>query len=66
MRRSIGLGLCIALSGLLHDTWAQTCTLDRATGTTIDAQPWLKNGYGNRWNHATNLVAFMQPDATGY
>ena len=38
------------------------CTLDRATGTTIDAKPFLLNALGARWNAATNRVAFMQPD----
>jgi Tol biopolymer transport system component len=66
MRRSSWPAIFIALSAWLFDADAQTCTLDRATGTTIDAEPLLKNGYGNRWNHATNRVAFMQPDASGF
>ncbi len=66
MRRSICSVLSIGLCCLLGNASAQTCTLDRATGTTIDAEPLLKNGYGNRWNFATNSVAFMQPDATGF
>ena len=45
---------------------AQVCTLDRATGTRIDRQPFLTNGYGSRWNKATDRIAFMQPDASGY
>jgi len=66
MRRSISSAVCIGLCCFLSDASAQSCTLDRATGTTIDAQPMLKNGYGNRWNFATNSIAFMQPDATGF
>ncbi len=66
MKRSIWLALCIAMSGVLRAAAAETCTLDRATGTTMDAKPFLTNGYGNRWNHATDRVAFMQPDATGF
>jgi hypothetical protein len=45
---------------------APACTLDRATGTTIDAQPVLAHGYGTRWNFATNRIVFMQPNAAGY
>ncbi len=43
-----------------------SCTLDRATGTTIDKEPFLRNGWGSRWNLATNRVAYMQPNAKGY
>ncbi len=32
------------------------CTLDRATGTTINAQPYLTNAYGTRWNAATDRL----------
>jgi Tol biopolymer transport system component len=42
------------------------CTLDRAVGTTIDKEPLLRNGYGARWNFATNRVAYMQPGPGGY
>jgi Tol biopolymer transport system component len=42
------------------------CTLDRASGTTIDRKPFLPNALGGRWNAATGRVAFMQPDATNY
>jgi Tol biopolymer transport system component len=42
------------------------CTLDRATGTTIDRKPFLEHGYGTRWNLTTNTIAFMQPNANGY
>jgi len=45
---------------------AQRCTLDRATGTTIDNRPFVANGSGSRWNVPTNLIAFDQPDASGY
>lgn len=42
------------------------CTLDRATGTSIDAQPFLREGYVARWSAAANRVAFMRPDVGGY
>jgi len=45
---------------------ATACTLDRATATTIDAQPFLTNAYGSRWNAATDRLVYMQPGATGY
>jgi len=42
------------------------CTLDRATGTTVDHKPFLSGAYGTRWNLATDRLAFMQPIASGY
>ena len=42
------------------------CTLDRATGTTIDPEPFLRNAWGSRWNTASNRIAYMQPNAKGY
>jgi Tol biopolymer transport system component len=45
---------------------APACTLDRATGTTIDPQPFLHNGYGIRWNFTVNRLAYMQPGEGGY
>ncbi len=45
---------------------AAVCTLDRATGTTIDAKPFLTDGFGTRWNFATNRIAYMQPNAARY
>lgn len=45
---------------------AVQCTLDRATGTTIDPTPFLSNAYGTRWNAAIDRLAYMQPDASGY
>ena len=42
------------------------CTLDRATGTTIDAAPFVRNAYGTRWNAATDRVAFTEANAAGY
>jgi Tol biopolymer transport system component len=59
----LGLGLWLIAGS---NASAQVCSLDLATDTTIDAQPLLKTGYGVRWNRATNRVAFMQPDASGY
>lgn len=54
----------IALSTL--EMQAAPCTLDRATGTTIDAQPFWNGGLAFRWNFATNRLAFMQPGPDGY
>jgi Tol biopolymer transport system component len=42
------------------------CTLDRATGTTIEPTPFIEHGYAARWNAAANRIAFMQPDTSGY
>ncbi|HMK89757.1 MAG TPA: hypothetical protein VK446_09020 [Methylocystis sp.] len=45
---------------------AATCTLDRATKTTLDREPFLRNGWGLLWNVAANRVAYLQPDSKGY
>jgi len=45
---------------------AQACTVDRATGTTIDAKPFLTNAMGPQWNAATNRIAYMAKNAAGY
>jgi Tol biopolymer transport system component len=42
-----------------------SCTLDRATGTTIDAKPF-QSAWGLNWNAATNRLSYMQPGANGY
>jgi hypothetical protein len=57
--------LCL-VSGLIGTSPAhgQTCTLDRATGTTIDQKPFLSDALGTRWNLPTDRIAFMQPDAS--
>lgn len=44
----------------------RSCTVDRATGTTISATPFVRSGYGAQWNAAANRIAFMRPDAGGY
>ena len=54
------------IAGAAESRSAQPCTLDRATGTTIDREPFLRNAYGMRWNAATNRLAYMQPGADGY
>ena len=72
MTRRAGLGvaltatLCLSSGPVLGApvTGASPlCTLDRATGTMIDAKPFLPDALGARWNAATGRVAFMQPDA---
>lgn len=45
---------------------AANCSLDRATGTTIETEPLIVDGYETRWNHATNRLAYMKRDASGY
>jgi len=45
---------------------AQACTVDRATGTTIDPSPFLNNALGPQWNAATNRIAYMAKNAAGY
>jgi len=45
---------------------AAACTLERATGTTIERMPYLANALGVRWNHATQRIAFMYQGPTGY
>jgi len=59
----------VALMMLSHGAVAgpaSTCTVDRAGGTTIDETPLIRNGYGTRWNLATDRLAYMQRDASGY
>ena len=67
-RRCLGLTsmLSLSLGSVLGGSIAgasPVCTLNRATGTTIDARPFLANALGARWNAATNRIAFVQPDA---
>ncbi len=42
------------------------CTIERADSTTIEADDFIAHGYGARWNAATGVIAYMQPDAQGY
>jgi Tol biopolymer transport system component len=44
----------------------EPCTVDRATGTTIDPQPFLEGAYGSQWSAAAGRVAFMRRDGSGY
>ncbi len=55
------LGIVLAVSA-----GAAPCTLDRARATSIDARPFIGNGYGARWNAPSDRVAYMQPGADGY
>jgi Tol biopolymer transport system component len=43
-----------------------SCSLDRATGTTIDAMPVIPNGYGANWSTAKDRIAFTKPDISGF
>ncbi len=56
------------IAGLLVSSaiGAQTCKIDRATGSTIDSKPFVTNTYAARWNYAGNLLAAMRPGANGY
>lgn len=74
-RRSLGAWLSIGIAGICAAAWAiyppvaraaVGCTLDQATGATISPKPLVANGWGIRWNFASNKVAFMQPNAEGY
>jgi Tol biopolymer transport system component len=56
----------LAAPGYAATAAAPPCTLDRADGTTIDAQPFLRHAYGARWNALTDRVAFIEPGADGY
>jgi Tol biopolymer transport system component len=53
-------------AALQAETAAQPCTVDRATGTTIDKQPFLENAGGVEWNAATNRIAFNAKNTQGY
>ncbi len=66
MARWLWAASCIAALAAAAPARAGVCTVDRATGTTIDRAPFLTHGYGGRWNFATGLIAFMQPDASGF
>ncbi len=59
-------GLTVVCLGGTGVQAQQACSLDRATGTTIDAKPFLSNAYGVQWNFATDRLAYMQPNAAGY
>jgi Tol biopolymer transport system component len=66
---SLALGCCMLLSLLLRQTASAQparCTLDRSTGTTIDAEPFERPGWGTRWNLPTNRVSFLRPGNDGY
>jgi Tol biopolymer transport system component len=60
---TLALTLCGAPAGALG---AALCTLDRATGTTIDANPYIAGGYVTRWNFATGRLVYMAPNPDGY
>ena len=45
---------------------AVTCTLDRATGTTIDHTSFISNGWGVRWNLPTDRIVFDFQSLSGY
>jgi hypothetical protein len=68
----VGFTVLVAWASSSGDTLAATaaaarCTLDAATGTTIDRTPLTTNGWAVRWNAATNRIAYMEPDpVTGY
>jgi Tol biopolymer transport system component len=65
-------GRAVAAAGVLLFSFlaashaATPCTLDRATGTTIDKHPFIRNGYLTRWNLATDRISYMGPGAQGF
>ena len=58
-----GMLLAIGASAVFAQT---PCTLDRATGTTIEKASFLRNGYSVRWHAGLDRLAYMQPAANGY
>jgi hypothetical protein len=52
--------------GAIAKPAAQVCTLDRATGVRIDKTPFIKGGYGTRWNFAVDRISYMAPNAAGF
>jgi Tol biopolymer transport system component len=42
------------------------CTLDRATGTTIDPAPWARHAIGTRWNLPTDRIALQEQGPDGW
>jgi WD40-like Beta Propeller Repeat len=64
--RAVTAVLALWLAAVPTNTAAQACTVDRATGTTIDAQPFLTDAIGPQWNAATNRIAYMSKDRAGY
>jgi Tol biopolymer transport system component len=66
MRCSAFALAALLLEGSIPARGASPCTVDRATGTTIDKTPFLTGGYALHWNFAINRLVFMQPRADGY
>jgi Tol biopolymer transport system component len=58
--------LFLSTAATQAQTVAQPCTVDRATGTTIDKQPFLENAGGAEWNAATNRITFNAKNTAGY
>jgi Tol biopolymer transport system component len=44
----------------------ESCTLDRATGTTIESEPWVQRAMGARWNLPTGRVALEEQGKDGW
>jgi hypothetical protein len=63
IRIVLAMALVASAAPQLH---AQECSVGRATGTTIDQNPFLANTYGVRWNIPSNMLAAMTPDSSGY
>ena len=67
VKKTIGLAVAMFAAGLgILPAAAQSCTVDRATGTTIDARPFLTRAMGPQWNAATNRIATMAKNSAGY
>jgi Tol biopolymer transport system component len=64
--RAVILACALGLAGVPVRAAAQACTVDRATGTVIDAKPLLTASMGPQWNAPSNRIAYMAKNAGGY
>ena len=64
--RAVMVAFAICLAAVPVSAAAQACTVDRASGTVIDARPFLTNAMGPQWNAASNRIAYMAKNNEGY
>jgi Tol biopolymer transport system component len=64
--RAAVAAFAICLVAAVAGAAAQPCTVDRATGTTIDTRPFLANALAPQWNAATGRIAYMAKNKAGY
>ena len=60
------LAIVFSAAGSARAEVPSYCSLDRSTGTTIDATPIISHGYGANWSAAKNRIAFSRPDIAGF